>query len=222
MPHEQLKRALSEALIAEYEQSVPKTAPHEFSPEFEKKMNTLIRRRNKPYYRIINTAGKRIACIAGAVLIISTFSVLKADAIRSAFNDFTVRFRSVFSTVRPVDPHDAPKTIEEKYVVTYPFDEGFAVDFQYESDTLCQITYRKDDTTVFFDQYTKEMFDADVNTENAEMIPYSVNGKEAIFFLDNLGAYHLIWDDGDYILYLLANVDKNTFLEIAESIKKAE
>ena len=66
------------------------------------------------------------------------------------------------------------------------------------------------------------MFDADVNTENAEMIPYSVNGKEAIFFLDNLGAYHLIWDDGDYILYLLANVDKETFISIAESVKKAE
>ena len=184
-------------------------------------MNTLIRRRKKPYYRIINTAGKRVACIAGAVLI-SAFSVLKADAIWNAFNDFTVRFRSVFSTVRPVDPESAPKTIEEKYVVTYPFEEGFVVDFQYESDTLCQITYRKDDITVFFDQYTKEMFDADVNTEDAEMIPYSVNGKEAIFFLDNLGAYHLIWDDGDYILYLLANVDKETFLDIANSIKKAE
>ncbi|MBP0975593.1 MAG: DUF4367 domain-containing protein, partial [Oscillospiraceae bacterium] len=59
-------------------------------------------------------------------------------------------------------------------------------------------------------------------TENAELIPLTIHGTEAIFFLDNLGAYHLIWDDGDYILYMLANVDKNTFLEIAESIKKAE
>ena len=222
MPHEQFKKALSEALILEYEQSVPKTVPHDFSPEFEKKMKKLIRRREKPYYRMINTAGKRVACIACVFFVLSTVTVLNADAILNAFKDFSMNIRSVFSTVRPVDPQGGPKTIEEKYVVTYPFDDGFQVDYQYESDTLRQITYRKGDTTVFFDQYTKEMFDADVNTENAEMIPYSVNGKEAIFFLDNLGAYHLIWDDGDYILYLLANVDKETFISIAESVKKAE
>ena len=222
MSHEQLKKALSETLIPEYEQSVPETAPHEFSPAFEKKMKALIRRREKSYYRFVNTAGKRVACVAGAVLVLSALSVMKADAIKNAFRDFSVQFRNVFSTVRPADPHDAPKTIEEKYVVTYPFDEGYQIDYQYESDTLCSITYRKGDTTVFFDPYTKELFDADVNTEDAEMIPYTVDGREAIFFLDNLGAYHLIWDDGDYILYLLANVDKETFLEIADSIKKAE
>jgi len=222
LSHDQFKRALSEALISEYEQSVPQTEPHDFSPGFEKNINKLIRRRKKPYYRLINSFGKRAACFACVILGLSVFCVLKADAIRNAFNDFMVFCQSMFSDDHPEDPDPAPTTIEEKYHVTYPFDPGFVVDYQYESDTSCSIVYRKGETIVFFDQYTKETFHVDEDTEAAERIPYSVNGKEATFFLDHLGRYHLIWDDGGYILSLMANLDEETFFDIANSVKKAE
>ena len=38
MSHNQFQKALSEALVLEYEQSVPNMEPHAFSPRFEKQM----------------------------------------------------------------------------------------------------------------------------------------------------------------------------------------
>lgn len=56
------EKALYDALAPEYETAMQDVDnEHEFSPEFEKKMKKLINRRNKPYYKLINTAGKRTA-----------------------------------------------------------------------------------------------------------------------------------------------------------------
>lgn len=219
---EKFRSALREAMLLDCEQCIPLTEPHTFSPQFEKKMNALIRRREKPYYRLISTAGRRAACAAAAVLVLSTVSVMRVDALRSAFQHFTVQMRAVFSTVTPTDQGSVPDTILSVYEVTYPFDDGFHIEHEYNSSDLRTIIYQNGDTAVFFNQYTKNAFHTAVNTENAELIPLTIHGTEAIFFLDNLGAYHLIWDDGEYILYLLGNVDKDTFLDIAESVKKAE
>ncbi|MDE6035449.1 MAG: hypothetical protein K2G36_06020 [Ruminococcus sp.] len=53
-------------------------------------MKKLIKRRNKPYYKMINTVGKRIACIAVLVLVVSSVTIMNVDAFRSLFSDFFV------------------------------------------------------------------------------------------------------------------------------------
>lgn len=221
MPHEQFKKALAEALIRDCEQSVLQTQPHTFSPAFERKMQKLIRRREKSYYRIINTAGKRVACAACAVLMISAVSVMKVDALRNAFLHFTVTLREVFSTVRPAEPAQSADALSAIYRITYPL-EGYREEVVFSSSQILQMLYVKDDTTIYFDQYTKEAFTLSVNTENAELIPLTVHGNEAVFFCDNLGAYHLIWEEGDTVLYLLSEMNKEQFIEIANSVKIAD
>lgn len=223
MSHNQFQKALSEALILEYEHSVPQMEPHAFSPRFEKQMRTLIRRREKPYYRMINTAGKRAACFAAALLMLSTVSVLKVDAFRSAFQDFTVKFRSVFSTFQSADPEKAPETIEEIYEMTYDFaGNGYELVFEDQNDQSRITSYAKGDLSVTFQQFTKNAFHASINTEGAEYYEKEMNGEDAVFYRDNLGAYYLIWNDSDYVLFLLGEMDKETFLEIADSIQKVE
>ncbi len=96
MSNENFKKALSDALKVDYEDSIPNIEEHKFSPEFEKKMKRLINRRNKPYYRIINTVGKRVACIAIIILITSSVTVMSVKALRNAFVDFVVKIYKNF------------------------------------------------------------------------------------------------------------------------------
>ena len=66
-----LKKAFTEAQLG-----LPASGTHKFSPEFEKRMEKLIRMQNG-VYRLINTAGKRAACIVLAVILSFTAVVLK-------------------------------------------------------------------------------------------------------------------------------------------------
>ncbi len=63
-------------------------------------------------------------------------------------------------------------------------------------------TYIKDDIVIYYKQYTKEMYDENVNTEDAEISTLIINGHEAIYFQDNNQYCNLIWDNGDYIISL--------------------
>jgi hypothetical protein len=33
---------------------------------------------------------------------------------------------------------------------------------------------------------------------------------------------HIIWDNGEYIIYLSSNIDKNKLIEIADSVQKVD
>ena len=90
-----LSRAIGEAFepkLDEFIDSVNFDVNAEFSEKFERKMDKLIRRRNKPYFNLICTGGRRAACIAAVVIILSASS-LSVEAVREAVHDF---FMSIF------------------------------------------------------------------------------------------------------------------------------
>lgn len=221
MSHEQFKRALTEVLIRDCEQAIPQTELHIFSADFERNMQALIRRREKPYYRLISTAGRRAACAACFLLMLSAFSVMRVDALRNAFRSFTVSLQSVFSTVTPAETEQGESAIGTVYRITEPM-RGCTEKLVLDSPQVRQTLYVRDETTVYFDQYTKEAFHLAVNTEQAQLIPLDIHGNEAIFFRDNLDAYHIIWEEDGYVFYLAGNVNKNQIIRIAESVQKAD
>jgi len=224
MKNDNFKKALYNSLIPEYSNMLPDADEdeHVFSADFEKKMQKLIKRRNKPYYKIINTVGKRVACIVVIVLIASSVTVLSVDALRNAVADFLVSIYEKFSTVQSTDEDDsAPTTIKYIYSITYNLD-GYEVVLENTNEYRHNITYVNNDIEIKFSQYTKNKYDKDVNTEDAEISTISINGKEAIIFLDNQRYYHLIWDNGDYILSIGSNISKDALICIAESVKKVE
>lgn len=95
MNNTQFKRAISEALTREYELSVPAhNNDYKFSDKFTRKMNKLIGRQRKPYYQMINTASKRVACIFIVIFIAAFTTIMSVSALRNAFKDF---FMSIFS-----------------------------------------------------------------------------------------------------------------------------
>lgn len=221
MANEKFKQALTEALMPEYEINVPVSEEHTFSPKFEKRMKKLIKRRNKPYYKMINTFGKRTACAAAVMLILSSVTIMNVDALRNAFSDFFIRTYEKFSNVQPVEDSTAPENLKNIYEITYNLDD-FKVIYENKDIFSYNITYLKDDIVIDFNQYIKN-YNFNVNTEDAEEITnIDINRHDAICFFDNHNYYNLIWDNGDYIISLSSNIGKDALIDIAKSVQKVE
>jgi hypothetical protein len=221
MANENLKKALEKAMIPEYDELLLRNEKHVFSVEFERKMQKLIKRRNKPYYRMINTFGKRVACIALIILVASSVTILSVDALRNTVADFFVSTYEKFSSAQPVEDDIAPSTIKDIYEITYDLKE-YEIYYEDNTEYRRNITYIKDDILINFSQYTKDAYDINVNTEGSEITTIDINNYEAVYFLDNHNYNHLIFDNGEYIIYISSNISKNALINIAESVKKIE
>lgn len=222
MANEKFNRAIFEALAPEYDGMIPGTSEHVFSPEFERKMQKLISRREKPYYLIINTVGKRAACVMLAVLIAFTVTVMNVDALRYAFHGFIIYSSRKYSYFEPTDAGNAPETIEDIYEITYDlsgYEKEVWLDEYYQRSTH----YIKDDVYyVGLSQGVKGIYIPEMNTEGAVISTIPINGHEAIYYRDKDNYDVIIWDNGDYIFVLHSNIGKDILIEIAESLKKAE
>lgn len=222
MAESNFQKALYDALAPEYETAMQNVDnEHKFSHKFENKMEKLINRRNKPYYRIINTVGKRTACVAMIVLVASSVTIMNVDALRNTFSDFFMGIHEKFSTIQPVEDDTAPITLEEIYKITYNLD-GFEIVYNKKNEFSQYLTYVKEDTVIYFKQYTKDMYNPDINTENAEILTIDINGHEAIYFIDNNDYCNIIWDNGDYIISIGSNIGENILIDIAKSVQKVE
>ena len=212
--------ALDEALTAKYNESIPQTEEHEFSQSFEKKMNKLIKRRNKPYYHIINTAGKRIACII-VIIVLSLTTTLSVKAFREAFCDFFIEIFEKFSAINSIDKQEEYTEIKDIYEITYDL-SGYEIEFCQSDFTSHSVLYRKDDVVIDFNQYAKGQYDMNINTEDTVIDTIEINGNEAIFYKDNHGYSNIIWRQDGYVFYISSNIMQDELIEIAKSVQKAE
>ncbi len=68
-----LSKALGEVFepqIDEFMETVELKSDYIFSDKYKRKINKLIKRREKPYFKLICTTGRRIVCAAAAVIIV--------------------------------------------------------------------------------------------------------------------------------------------------------
>lgn len=220
MADEKLKRAIFEALSPEYDM-VSEYSEHAFSDKFEKNMQKLIARQKKPYYSMINTVGKRAACVILAVLIAFTAAVLNVEALRTAFRDFFVNIFEKFSIVQSADENKSPETIEDIYVIAYNL-SGFTEEVWADTEFDRRTEYVKGDCHIDFEQSVKKAFNSRLNTESADVLTVVVGGHEAMYYRDNHNYDTVTWDNGDYIFVLSGNIGKDELIKLAESVQKAE
>lgn len=221
MTNNNFKKALSDSINEEYNKLIPEMEMHTFSPEFEKKMKKLIHRRKKPYYKFVNTVGKRAACITAAFILASSTAIISVEALRTKFPGFFINTKKTHSTIKSEDKTNCPETIEEIYGITYDLN-GFTVDFKDYDKYNRNITYKNRDIQLSFEQHAKLSYDEDINTEDAVLHNIEINGSHGIYFLDNHNYDNIIWDNGDYVFLLSSNIGKNELIEIAESVQKVE
>lgn len=214
--------------FAEYINTLPICADHEFSKQHKRKMSKLIKRQRKPYFKLISTAGCRAACAVIAVVVFSV-SALSVNAVRDAVFDFIIeRFpnhRNIVTAKSDTD-EDYPDTIEEEYYLS-ALPEGFKEDYYSKTEKYISISYSKEDCFIDFIQSTKSDF-AFHYTKKDDYI-YSdgetylvITGKDIAEDRDLgiLTAY--IWNNGRYIFFVSSNLDKETILDLCKSIKVKE
>ena len=127
--------------FAEYINTLPIYADHQFSERHNRKMNKLIRIQRKPYFSLISTAGRRAACIIVAFVVLSA-SALSVKAIREAFFDFITSIFSDHNVVTTESGTDKgyPTTIEEEYYIS-ELPEGFEEMNKGKTDNSIDISY---------------------------------------------------------------------------------
>ena len=225
MSESKFEMALSEFMCAEGEELMieNEVIEHEFSLSFEKKMEKLINRRRKPYFRMINTVGKRVACIAACAFIVSSASLMSVDAVREAVFGFIMNIFEDHSDIKTFDDDKHPDIIEDIYEITYDL-SGYIVDFKDYHEDHRITCYIKADTNnqIDFYQFTSSAFNMRINTEEAEINHINIDEQDMIYYFDNLGFHNLIWDNGEYIFMISSNSTKEEIIEMMKSIKKVE
>lgn len=188
------------------------------SEEFTKKMEKLIKRQKKPYFLMTCTAGRRVACIVAAVIVLS-LSSLSVEAVREAVHDF---FMNIFSDHAVVSANSEidkgyPTAIEDEYYIDN-IPAGFEEVDHVEMDNSITITYFKDDQYIFFEQHTKTAYAVNYDNEHSELYYTDDNGQEYLIH-DTGYDYTFIWDNGQYIFEICSNLDKKSIQNLCEYTK---
>ena len=214
------KQALREVMISECEAVIPKDFPnHEFSAQFERKMQKLIKRGK---YAV---SFKKIGIFIIAAAIVAAIAAVGTGAFESLFKQFSFEHHETYSIVKSTDTEGAPRVIEELYMFDVP--EGFECTYseepaEYMPFLTCFYQNEAENKYIDFKQTVKSKYDVNVNTEDRVVEYIAVNGHDGyiIDLLDN--EYIISWDNGDYIFDIIGNLGRDKMIRLAESVKVVE
>lgn len=204
--------------FAAYIDDLPLYTDHQFSKRHNRKMNKLIKRQRKPYFKLICTAGRRAACIIVAFIVMSV-SALSVKAIREAFFDFITRIFSDHTVVTVESGTDSgySETIEEEYYIS-ALPEEFVVTDTIDTENIKYHTYFRNSDYVIFTQFTKSEYEQNYDNEYTQYQEY-IDGDEKYLVIENEYDTTYIWDNGKYILTIQSNLHKDSILELCKSTK---
>ena len=206
--------------LNEYLAAVDFSVEHRFSEKFERRMERLIKRREKPYYKLICTAGRRAVCIAAAVVIAFGFA-MSFESVRAAVKEF---FTKVFSDhitleVYPEFAENDPDTIDEVYEIT-ELPEGFELVDSETCSTYAYADYVFEDYHIDFLQETKQRFHISLDNEYSEPEVYvDQTGQEYWIQFHEGGNIYILWEMDGYIFVIDSNLDKDAAINLCMSTK---
>lgn len=189
-----------------------------FSPQYEKKMAHLIKRQKRPYWKFVNTVGKKIAVIAIAFMMLFGLSMsIKAirDPVISFIENVFEKFSELF--VDKSETQNAPDKIEEVYTLSGLPDEYEEVLF-YNTEILVKTVWSEGKNEISFSQSklnSKITFDIEssetkrILLNNAEVFYNYKNQKTQIFWRNNF--YMFIIEYSDF-------ASENEMIELYESV----
>lgn len=197
--------------------------PHKFSPEFERKMDILMGKRNK---KVRITPKNLLIAITAALLAVFIVS-MSVSAVREAFINFFMNIFDTHTVVQSIDD-DAPLDFVDKYEITADMSDYELVDFR-EYISECEYTYKNENCTIYFTQHIKEYYDIAINTEGYDIETIYIDGCEGFYVnMYNQNGQIMSWDNGDYVLSILVLCDndykfgKNLLIDMANSVQKVE
>lgn len=157
--------------------------------------------------------------IAAVIIILMTFLVgwvavfVSENFHGTVYHDYTV--------LTPKNTTDCPQIIEYKYSLEY-VPEGFEQVKTVTSRTGTYTMYKNISTnqTISLFQWVKTHYQPSINTEYCSFEEIDVNNEKGlcIDFSDTTHTHSLVvWDNGDYIIEIVADLDKELMLNLSNS-----
>lgn len=195
-----------------------------FSENFEKQMNKLIHRREKPYYVLINTATKRVAVIILAVIITTVSATIGIAAIYQPFADFIMEIFDDHTLFRPnhssqISSTD-PLTEWKAYTPSY-IPEGFEVETETTDWEYRYVMYSETDRFFWIEQLSQYNGQVLIDTEGTSIEDIYINGIKGIYY-ENKGEKTIILLTNNNCITVQGNIDKNELVNIANSLNFEE
>lgn len=188
-----------------------------FSPDFQRRMEKLIKDRQKFYYYWFNTVGKRIASIVLIVvigLLTVTFSV---KALREPFLKFIVEIFEKFTSIVMVQEEPANSNLFMPIDPTY-IPNGYVIVSQYQDE----VNYRKwfqneSGTIIAYSQQLNSNYVSTIDTENIGYQEVMINSLRG-FIYTNKEQTKVIFGNEQYTFFITGSVSKDELICIAKSI----
>lgn len=122
-----------------------------------------------------------------------------------------------------INVEGAPTTIEYTYELS-DLPQGFELIESHISDNLAYTNYynKESGKTIVIKQYVKSEFFLRYNTEQNEFQSVEINGYEVISLEinnNNGKTTILTWDNGDYIIEIVSELDSKTLVHLAKTTK---
>ncbi len=192
------------------------------SERFEIKMQRLVKKRQKPLWNCVNTAGKRVASVTIAFVLMFTLS-LSVEAVRSSLLELIIQIGEDFSNVYVDNSSDSdlPQIIEEKYLPTY-IPEGYEVSKVEDNVNILRYEYiNSEGNFIEYNQAPIVGSSFGVNTEDSELVPILINGCEGFYCETKTNANVVFWNTDEYMFFIIADnvVSLDELIIIAESIE---
>ncbi len=216
-----LSKALGEVFepqIDEFMQTVELKPNYIFSDKYKRKINKLIKRREKPYFKLICTTGRRIVCTAAAVIIILASS-LSVEAVREAIHDFLMNIFNGHTAVSVSGTiEDYPTFIEEEYEIAN-LPEGFELADYYVDETSVVAMYINNDKYILFEQTVYYDFKGNFDNSNAEFEYYTDTSGQEYLFYNTGNNCNIMFDNGKYVIRIESNLYKDDIIDLCKDTK---
>ncbi|MDE7231173.1 MAG: DUF4367 domain-containing protein [Oscillospiraceae bacterium] len=165
---------------------------------------------------------KQRVLFATVIIILMTFLAGCAVAVSVAISHGIFSSKGFQGTVYPnnthifaVDTAGCPETIEYEYTLAF-VPKGFEL---VESDRTPEEVYaiymnHETGQAIVFDQWVKSHYMPRINTEYGTLEEAEINGKAGLYMDFSNGTF-IVWDNGDYIIEIEGNLDKDSTMNLA-------
>lgn len=171
---------------------------------------------NKPRLNI-----KQRLLIALCIIVLMTFLVGWVIVFISRDFHGTVYEDNTF--INAVNLENSPKTIEYEYVLSYVPD-GFELIEKNTSRTNAYTLYMNSLTgqTITLQQWVKSHYTPHLNTEHQALEEMNINNITGLYVdigNEDFNKTLILWDNGDYIIEILADLDKESTIDLLQNNK---
>ena len=188
-----------------------------FSDAFVRKMEKLIARQRKPYWKYANTAAKRVAIVAILVICIA-MTALSNEEVRASMLQWCSDVYEEY--IRYYFEGDTTKVIEHEYRLTM-IPEGFEKVYEQRDKENVVIGYENENGNyIQFEQHATEVYEFVVDNEQMEWSNIIIDDEEVKMYEhpDLIGA---IWIEDGYAMHIVYHgcQDVKTIYEMIHTIE---